>query len=53
MDGDGEINCGVCTSEDCTAGYYNCDLCKLDFCLECYKKAIVEKSEIATSETTN
>ena len=53
MDGDEEIICDVCSSEDCTAGYYNCSFCKLDFCLECYNKAIVEESEIAASEIVN
>ena len=53
MNGDEEIACDVCPSEDCTAGYHNCDLCKWDFCLECYRKALTETSEIAASETAS
>jgi hypothetical protein len=51
MDGDEEIACDVCPSEDCTAGYYNCKCCKSDFCLECYNKALVEKSKITAPKT--
>ena len=50
MDGDEEITCDVCHLEDCTAGYHNCKRCEPDFCLECYNKVIVDKSDIAASE---
>jgi hypothetical protein len=52
-EGDEEISCDVCLSEDCTAGYYNCKRCKSDFCLECCNKAIVEKGEIAVSKVAS